>query len=169
MKIHSLKFLFIGRIDPIKNLHLFLDFLIANHNNQDIIFRIIGPDYGGVGLLNLKSNIKVEILPACYDTLKKNDHFEWADYCVLLSDFEALSMFLLESLKIGKPIVTNEASWPLINFSDNVGVLVTNYTFETFEEIINKKNQFNKNNIMKFYQEKFSKKSIIDKIKVEFL
>ena len=142
MKTHSLKFLFIGRIDPIKNLHIFLDFLISNHNNQEIIFRIIGPDYGGLGLLNLKSNIKVEILPPCYDILKKNEHFDWADYCVLLSDFEALSMFLLESLKTGKPILTNEASWPFINFSDNIGIYVKNYTSETFQEIFNKKNIF---------------------------
>ncbi len=169
MKTHSLKLLYIGRIDPIKNLHIFLDFLIAYHKNENIVFRIIGPDYGGLGLLNLNSNIKVEILPPCYDIVKKNQHFDWADYCVLLSDFEALSMFLLESLKLGKPILTNEASWPLINFSDYVGVFIKSYNLQTFEEILFKKNLFNKIKIMNFYNEKFNKNSIIEKIVSEFL
>ena len=167
--MHSIKFLFIGRIDKIKNLHLFLNFLNQNCTDQNIIFRIIGPDYGGEILLNLNSKIKVEILPPCYDVEKKNEHFIWSDYCVLVSDFEALSMFLLESLKIGKPIITNEASWPLISFSDNVGIMITNYNLETFNEIINKKNNFNKQIVMNFYENHFNKQKIIEKIKLEFL
>lgn len=168
MKTSSIKFLFIGRIDPIKNMHLFASFLDNFVTFENVHLRIIGPDYGGLSLFPITKKIKLEILPPNYDSDFKQQQLKWADFCVVVSDFEALSFFLLESLKSGVRVVVTTNTWPFSTFSPWLGHFLSAYDFENFSKMISCSKFSNADFIRNFYSTYFNESNIIKKIQSEF-
>lgn len=131
-KIHSNYFIYIGRLDENKGVPRLLDFFIKLLNEEKIDLTLV---LMGKSLIEIPQHPKVKYLGFMKDEDKFNG-LKGAEFLVIPSQFESLSMVALEAWAVGKPVVVNGCTEVLLGQCrrSNAGLWYTNYN--EFKEIV---------------------------------
>ena len=125
-------FIYIGRLDQNKGVPILLDFylrLLKEHNiDLDLVLM-------GKSLIEIPHHPNIKYLGFMKDE-DKFDALKGAEFLVIPSQFESLSMVALEAWAVGKPVVANGRTEVLQGQCrrSNAGLWYTDY--EEFKEII---------------------------------
>ncbi len=125
-------FIYIGRLDENKGVPQLLTFFTNLIQEESIDFTLV---LVGKSLIDIPGHPKIRYL-GFMDNQEKFDALKGAEFLVIPSQFESLSMVALEAWAIGKPVVANGRTEVLQGQCrrSNAGLWYTNY--DEFKEII---------------------------------
>ncbi len=151
-------FLYIGRLDENKGVPQLLDFYVRLLAETDIEMTLV---LVGKSVIDIPNHPRIRYL-GFMDDQEKFDALQAAEFLINPSQFESLSMVILEAWAIGKPVVVNGRTEVLQGQCrrSNAGLWYTNY--EEFKEVMTllAKNRELRNNLGKngidFFEKNYS-------------
>jgi glycosyltransferase involved in cell wall biosynthesis len=131
-KVQGPYFIYIGRLDQNKGVPELLDFYTRLLAEQDIDLTLV---LMGNSVIDIPDHPRIRYLGFMQDE-DKFDALKGAEFLVIPSQFESLSMVALEAWAVGKPVLANGRTEVLHGQCkrSNAGLWYTNY--EEFKEVL---------------------------------
>ncbi|MCP5053841.1 MAG: glycosyltransferase family 4 protein [bacterium] len=130
--LHQPYFIYIGRLDQNKGVPELLDFYVRLLEEEDIPLTLV---LMGKSVIEIPEHPRIKYLGFMQDE-DKFDALKGAEFLVIPSQFESLSMVALEAWAVGKPVVANGRTEVLQGQCkrSNAGLWYTNY--QEFKEVL---------------------------------
>ena len=127
---------------------------------NNIHLNVIGPDYGSAAFI--KKYKFTTVHKPIYDTKIKEKFIKDTDFCLLISQFEGLSMFFMESIKNGKPLIISDGANPYLKINKQISIRFQNNL--KFKKLLFN-TRFDSKLIVNHYYKNYTKEILINLIK----